>query len=141
MRAKTVYESISFERGKDPRKTMGIGMRVQIQQWFKTWAPNVEYTIDDNLNVIVEGYLNLSGTQITELPDNLSVGGDLYLRWTQITKLPDNLSVGGYLDLRETQITKLPDNLSVGGWLDLQGTQITELPDNLSVGGKIYKDF
>jgi hypothetical protein len=29
------------------------------------------------------------------LPNNLSVGGDLYLRGTQITSLPDNLTVGG----------------------------------------------
>ncbi|HNG59963.1 MAG TPA: hypothetical protein PKZ52_09055, partial [Cellvibrionaceae bacterium] len=41
------------------------------------------------------------------------------LRGTQITALPENLSVGGYLDLRGTQITALPENLSVGGSLDL----------------------
>ncbi|MBQ7824842.1 MAG: hypothetical protein IJ337_00620, partial [Clostridia bacterium] len=57
---------------------------------------------------------------------------------TQITELPDNLTVGGWLDLSETQITELPDNLTVGGWLDLSGTQITELPDNLTVGGSLY---
>ena len=32
------------------------------------------------------GSLYLSGTQITELPDNLTVGGSLYLRGTQITR-------------------------------------------------------
>ena len=32
-------------------------------------------------------------------------GGYLDLRGTQITALPDNLTVGGYLDLRGTQIT------------------------------------
>ncbi|MCX4384302.1 MAG: hypothetical protein OSJ39_00715, partial [Clostridia bacterium] len=56
---------------------------------------------------------------------------------TQITALPDNLTVGGWLDLRGTQITALPDNLTVGGWLDLSGTQITALPDNLTVGGNL----
>ena len=44
---------------------------------------------------------------------------------TQITALPDNLSVGGSLDLEGTQITALPDNLSVSGSLNLSGTQIT----------------
>ena len=53
-------------------------------------------------------------------------GGDLDLRGTQITALPDNLTVGGSLDLRGTQITALPDNLTVGGYLDLEGTQITD---------------
>ena len=49
--------------------------------------------------------LDLRGTGITALPDNLTVGGSLYLRGTGITALPDNLTVGGYLDLRGTGIT------------------------------------
>ena len=53
-------------------------------------------------------------------------GGSLYLRETQITSLPDNLTVGGWLDLRGTQITSLPDNLTVGGSLYLSGTQIKD---------------
>ena len=66
------------------------------------------------------GSLDLRGTGITALPDNLTVGGSLYLRGTGITALPDNLTVGGYLDLRGTGITALPDNLTVGGSLDLE---------------------
>ena len=81
------------------------------------------------------GWLDLSGTSITALPDNLTVGGNLYLRGTSITALPDNLTVGGCLDLSHTSITALPDNLTVGGWLDLSHTSITALPDNLTVGG------
>ena len=77
-------------------------------------------------NTDKDGNIELSGTQITALPDNLTVGGWLYLSGTQITALPDNLTVGGGLDLRGTQITALPDNLTVGGGLDLRGTQITE---------------
>ena len=89
-------------------------------------------------NLTVGGYLYLQNIQITELPDNLTVGGYLYLQDTQITALPDNLVVGGSLDLQGTQITELPDNLVVGGYLDLRGTQITALPDNLTVGGYLY---
>ena len=51
--------------------------------------------------------------------------GFLDLRGTQITALPDGLTVGGSLDLEGTQITALPDGLTVGGSLDLEGTQIT----------------
>ena len=43
------------------------------------------------------GSLDLEGTQITALPENLTVGGSLDLRGTQITALPENLTVGGYL--------------------------------------------
>jgi len=70
--------------------------------------------------------IDLRGTKITSLPDNLSVVGYLDLRGTQITSLPDNISVGDSLDLRGTQITSLPDNLSVGDYLYLRGTQITK---------------
>ena len=50
------------------------------------------------------GCLDLRGTQITSLPDNLTVGGSLYLSGTQITSLPDNLTVGGSLYLSGTPI-------------------------------------
>ena len=51
-------------------------------------------------------------------------GGSLDLSGTQISSLPNNLTVGGWLDLSGTQISSLPDNLTVGGWLYLSGTQI-----------------
>ena len=86
-------------------------------------------------NLTVGGYLDLEGTEITELPQNLTVGGYLDLRGTEITELPENLTVGRSLDLRGTKITELPENLTVGGSLDLRGTKITELPENLTVGG------
>ena len=88
--------------------------------------------------ITVGGWLDLSDTGITSLPDNLTVGGGLYLRGTGITSLPDNLTVGGGFDLSDTGITSLPDNLTVGGWLDLRDTGITSLPDNLTVGGGLY---
>ena len=85
------------------------------------------------------GNLDLRGTGITSLPDNLTVGGSLDIEGcTGITSLPENLTVGGSIDLRGTGITSLPDNLTVGGSLDLYGTGITSLPENLTVGGSIY---
>jgi len=51
-------------------------------------------------------------------------GGALDLRGTEITSLPENLTVGGWLDLRGTEITSLPENLTVGGALDLRGMGI-----------------
>ena len=89
-------------------------------------------------NLYVGGYLDLYGIGIAKLPDNLHVDGGLNLANTAITSLPDNLHVGGYLDLRGTRITKLPDNLHVGFRLDLQGTGITSIPGNLHVGGNLH---
>jgi len=122
MKAQYVFENMRFERGQDPKSSMGIGKRALIKKWFDDLdiSPD-EYTIDDKLNIFL--------------------GGSLYLSNTKITSLPDNLSVERSLDLENSQITSLPDNLSVGGYLDLANTKITSLPDNLSVGGEIYKDF
>jgi len=61
------------------------------------------------------GNLDLNGTNITSLPDDLTVDGSLYLEGTNITSLPDNLTVGGSLYLKGTNITSLPSNLTVGG--------------------------
>ena len=98
------------------------------------------YTIEQLEQMMREngGDLDLRGTKITSLPDNLTVGGNLYLYGTPITKLPDNLTVGGSLYLSRTKITSLPDNLTVGGSLWLNNTQITSLPDNLAVGGSLW---
>ncbi|MFP1844410.1 hypothetical protein ACLEDU_02385, partial [Lonsdalea quercina] len=59
-------------------------------------SKKTDYTVSNDGSVSVGGYLDLNGTGITSLPDNLSVGGGLDLSGTGITSLPDNLSVGGY---------------------------------------------
>ena len=80
----------------------------------------------------------IAGIELEKKDGKLYYSGYLYLEGTQITSLPENLTVGGYLDLEGTHITSLPDNLTVGGYLDLEGTQITSLPENLTVGGALY---
>ena len=54
----------------------------------------MKYTLEKLQKIMDDngGSLNLSGTKITSLPDNLTVGGSLYLISTKITSLPDNLS-------------------------------------------------
>ena len=81
----------------------------------------------EELNAIMErtgGWLDLRGTAIQQLPDNLTVGGYLDLSGTAIQQLPDNLTVN-WLDLSGTAIQQLPDNLTVH-WLDLSGTAIRD---------------
>ena len=116
MKARKVYE---FKRGQDVKASLGVGKKIQIEKWFETFAPNVEYIIKTDLSVRVGGDLDLSDTSITHLPDGLHV-------------------VGGDLDLNDTSITHLPDRLYVGGSLDLQGTPIKHLPDRLYVGRILY---
>ena len=92
-----------------------------------------------------DGSLDLRGTGITSLPDNLTVDGWLDLSGTGITSLPDNLTVGGWLDLSGTGITSLPEGLTVGGSLDLSGTGITDTSKvcrnfNVDMVDKIWKN-
>ena len=89
-------------------------------------------------NKVVKGDLDLRNTQITSLPEGLSVVRDLDLSYTKITSLPEGLSVGGGLYLSGTKITSLPEGLSVSRDLDLRNTPITSLPEGLSVGGHLY---
>jgi len=92
------------------------------------FASSKSHTTKAHTMIIEKNYsgsLDLQGTQITALPEGLTVGGWLYLQGTQITALPEGLTVGGSLYLQDTQITALPEGLTVGGSLDLQGTQIT----------------
>ena len=61
---------------------------------------------------------------LEQLKEMMDEDGSLYLSGTPITSLPDNMTVGGWLDLRGTQITSLPENLTVGESLDIRGTPI-----------------
>lgn len=97
------------------------------------WLDGSEITqLPDNLTV--NGNLDLSGTDITVLPNNLTVGGCLELCNRPIKSLPDNLIVGGSLFLNNTDIKSLPDNLMVRRTIELRNTRIISLPDNLTVG-------
>jgi hypothetical protein len=112
-------------RSSDERaKNFLIATNKQVQEYIKNGS---------------KGNLNLEGTPITSLPDNLTkVGGSLILTNTKITELPKNLKVNGDLDLNNTPITSLPDNLTVGGYLNLANTPLTSLPNGLIVGGFLY---
>jgi hypothetical protein len=70
-----------------------------------------------NINVpetakpVVNGNVNISGTAITKLPNNLTVTGDLNISNTKLTSLPPGLKVGGTLDVRGTGI-KVPSGVA-----------------------------
>lgn len=118
-----------------------LGYEVEIIDGNPTILKNVDLSftnikeLPDNL--VVSGDLDLSGTKIESLPKNLVVGKTLFLNDTKIESLPENLVVGSGLYLRYTKIKSLPENLIVGGWLDLSGTEITSIPENLVVGDSL----
>ena len=42
MKAQTVYERLNFERGQDPKYSIGIGKKALIDKWFEKWARSEE---------------------------------------------------------------------------------------------------
>ena len=105
----------------------------------------LDYIIKNNIDheikngcIFVGSSLDLENTNVSELPEGLSVGGSLDLGNTNVSELPEGLSVGGSLDLENTNVSELPEGLSVGDFLDLENTNVSELPEGLSVGGSLY---
>ena len=131
-----------------PSETKSLGDRSAIQTKKITSIELRELILgkkfSNDVRYQVEGSLYFAGcTDLTALPENLSVGGRLSLRGcTGLTALPENLSVGGSLSLAGcTDLTALPKNLSVDGFLSLDGcTGLTALPENLSVDGFLSLD-
>ena len=70
--------------------------------------------------------------------DGYYINGDVDLSKSDITELNYLVKVGGYLILRFTPITELPMLSYVGGNLYLNYTQITELPMLSYVGSNLY---
>lgn len=95
----------------------------------------IEY-LPNNLKQ-VGGYFDLSNTPIRSLPNDLIVWDSLDLNGTPIQSLPDGLKVVSYLDLTNAPIKSLPEDLGVGGTLNLRNTPIQSLPNGLKVGGSL----
>jgi hypothetical protein len=79
---------------------------------YKDW---MAIRVFSNLNIpptakpSISGNVNLSGTNVTSLPNNLTIGGDFDLSKTKLTELPDNLTVTGTLNLKDTNLKPKPD--------------------------------
>jgi hypothetical protein len=106
MKAKQVFE---FVRNQNPIKSLGLGYEGKIRSFFKPLGiSDDEYEIKENEKILLKYTLDLHSTDITEIPDNLTIGGGLDLRNTQIIKLPDNLVVQFSIHVDRDQ-TKLID--------------------------------
>ena len=100
----------------------------------------------------VNFWLDISGTEIEELPEDIKFGGyfcvnnmkrpfsfpkivkteDSFIcTRTTIKRMPEELYVKGSCDLSKSTFDKLPKVMEVGESLILQSTPITELPEGL----------
>lgn len=81
--------------------------------------------------------LDLSGQDLSELPEDLTVRGDLVVEGTQITRLPKGLKVTGRLKAARSSLEGIELDHGIGGSMDLSGTRIEVLPDGLRVYGDL----
>jgi hypothetical protein len=85
--------ALSFERGKDPKRELGIGRFARIKEWLdKHYIEN--YTITDDHQIDVEGDVWLEGYHINDvakIPDYIkfrNVRGKFVLTNNCYQKLP-----------------------------------------------------
>lgn len=76
----------------------------------------------------INGFLNLTGSGILELPSDLAIRDYLSLISAPINKLPSNLSVGGCLSLAGSAVCEIPKDLKVGTFIELKHTSIIGYP-------------
>jgi len=121
MKAMKVNEMIDPYNSEESSMDLDLSYKLKLAiQWIEKYMPHVDYNIV-NSRIIINVFLNLRGTGIKYLPDNLTING--------------------FLTLTDSDISKLPENLTVEDDLYIDNTNITSLPKSLIVKGKIYKDF
>jgi hypothetical protein len=123
MRAKFINE---FERGLDPKSSLGIGYIAKVQKHFRSLGITDDwYEIIEN-KFIFQYSLNLRSKPVIWLPYNLIIGNNLYLNYCTIKELPNGLQVGNSLYLLNTPLTQLPDDLQVKHfiWVNLEQKEL-----------------
>lgn len=163
MRAKSEYQKIEQLYSLIYEANSILVPRRGSEERTKQALPAIQRQLDYYINNGMEGDLELRGSPITKLPDNLTkVGGSLDISKSAIIELPPNLSeIEADLDASYTKLTSLPPKLtqifgnlllhkcsnltslppnlqSVDRDLDINFTQITNLPNTLKkVGGRL----
>jgi len=135
MKTETIEKILNFLQNNEykeiPKEWVNLKETNSLIKKFENHPNGVQYKH--------EGNLDLSGEQLTKLPNDLYVDGWLGLsNCPQLTKLPDKLYAGKTLSISKTNIKELPDNLYVGGNLFLIETSIEEIPNNLYVGRNLF---
>lgn len=135
---------MDFTRNGTIHDVLGIGKKVQIDNWFDKWKPSCIYDIDDNYIIHIRDDFELgfyfASDKPPNLPDNLYIHGDMDLRYATFTKLPKNLHVDGSLDLYESAIDDIPGDLYVGRYLTIRKTRITKVPSSSTIIGGVHDD-
>jgi hypothetical protein len=150
MRAKKIYESLDFERGKDPKDVMNLGKIREIKDWLEIFRLDGRSEIiptNRGYEVVVSGGITFSkfgpneeypDTPTTFPMDTLKIIGSFYMDRSAFTNLPRVLQVTGNLDLSYYQGEELPEELEVGCNLDIEHVKNNlVIPNTAIVGGYV----
>lgn len=143
-------ESVSFERGKDPKEAMGIGKIKEIQRWLEYFhldnRSNIAKSDGGKYLVYVQGgitFSNFTKDHMPDMPTNfpmdvLTIGGSFYMDRSDFTELPEQLTVNGVLDLSNYKGKSLPKKLFVERGLTLTNVKNPLIISSGQIDGKIY---
>jgi hypothetical protein len=97
-------------------------------------------SLPDNLSIWRKrgnGYLKLAGSMVEHIGAGTSVAGLLDMRKSRISRLPADLKVKGELLCNGSSLREIPVNFTVDGTFNISGTDVSVLPDNLKVKGDL----
>jgi len=130
------YAGIIFERGecqdlynnrKQPDHDMKMSQVEEIYPVLRDVIPSASSLTGRCAKLSKMRFLN------GDVKDGETVQGPIDLAGTSLKALPNNLTVKGNLDISSTKVSTLPVGLKVEGTLKIQGTRISELPNDLFV--------
>jgi len=119
-----VRESISFQRYKDPKRALGVSIRVLIEEWLEEMSVE-NYVINDDLTIDVNGRVNLSHKNLITFPE--------YIKFR---------NVSGYFSCDNNQLTSLEGCPStVGRSFFCDNNQLTSLKGCPSTVGGFFSCY
>jgi hypothetical protein len=137
----TVHNGICYNITSLPRKLILTLPSVKFEPEDKVYIPNsatfealdlanckLDYFPD---NVTVKGILDISNSNLENLPTNLYVT-TLYMKKCLIKNL-DGIFVTEQVDASNSKLSILPNNLTLSGCLNISNTDVKKLPLNLNV--------
>jgi len=132
-----------FKKLDDPLVSLGIGKKVLITRWLDEMNI-VNYIINDDYTIDVEGYVYLYNKGLDKFPDYIKfgrVGGNFSCSKNRLVSLEGCPgSVGGWFDCSDNYLVSLEGCPgSVGGNFSCRNNQLVSLEGCPgSVGGSFY---
>jgi hypothetical protein len=124
---KLVSEHINeFKQGQDPYKTMGMGYTGRVNDW----ADQI-----NNFYIQDGGYERpLTSKTMRFNKNSVEIFHPININGSNINWLPDNMTIHGFLDIENTNITKLPINLKILTSARYYGSLFTNLSTSDAIG-------